>query len=213
LESKLDILTGGAPRWGNNIVDPGEVCDDGNNINGDGCSATCFPELCGNDIVDVGEQCDDGNLITGDSCNEFCQVETCIEDSDCQQGQVCTDDLICEGPSQTVVVFRTNVLQGDYSGCSRDDNCWIVVDFNQNGSLDAFGFAGRSSRCDPGTPIIQTPRGFDVNEYGYTNRLKICDEDRKQTRWDSRILPQDIEFSRDPTAPFTGNQQETIIVV
>jgi len=31
----------GGPRCGDGMVDPGEQCDDGNTINGDGCSSTC----------------------------------------------------------------------------------------------------------------------------------------------------------------------------
>ena len=50
---------------GNGILDPGEVCDDGNTISGDGCSGNCLSnETCGNGIVDVadGEGCDCGTL-------------------------------------------------------------------------------------------------------------------------------------------------------
>ena len=40
----------------------GELCDDGNTIGGDGCSADCTSvEICGNGIKDVSEVCDDGN--------------------------------------------------------------------------------------------------------------------------------------------------------
>ena len=49
---------------GNGVLDPGEVCDDGNQISGDGCSGTCTSaEVCGNGIVDVaaGEGCDCGD--------------------------------------------------------------------------------------------------------------------------------------------------------
>jgi cysteine-rich repeat protein len=54
---------------GNGIVDPGEVCDDGNQVSGDGCEPTCMSTGgCGNGKVDVGEQCDDGNTTTSDSC-------------------------------------------------------------------------------------------------------------------------------------------------
>lgn len=67
---------------GNGIVDAsaGEVCDDGNASDGDGCSHDCrSSEVCGNGIVDVaaGEQCDSGGIDTL-SCNgAICTVTLC----------------------------------------------------------------------------------------------------------------------------------------
>ena len=63
---------------GDGIVEPGEVCDDGNTRSGDGCSADCKSnETCGNGIIDtaVGEQCDDGNLLSHDGCDSKCSAE------------------------------------------------------------------------------------------------------------------------------------------
>src|SRR4029450_10028866 len=52
---------------GNNVTTPpGETCDDGNHVGGDGCSARCTTEACGNHVVDVGETCDDGNTVDDD---------------------------------------------------------------------------------------------------------------------------------------------------
>jgi len=62
---------------GNGVVDPGEQCDDGNTVSGDGCSASCRLEACGNGILDPGEQCDDGNLVSGDGCSAGCRLEVC----------------------------------------------------------------------------------------------------------------------------------------
>src|SRR5258707_1343212 len=59
----------------NGTVDIGEQCDDGNNTNGDGCSASCQLEVCGNSVVDAGEACDDGNTVSGDGCSRACQQE------------------------------------------------------------------------------------------------------------------------------------------
>ncbi len=39
---------------GDGFVDPGEGCDDGNNLGGDGCSATCQPEVVGETDSDTG---------------------------------------------------------------------------------------------------------------------------------------------------------------
>ncbi len=67
------------PRCGDGIVDPGEGCDDGNTVSGDGCSSTCQVEtpqpVCGNGILESGEQCDDGNTVSGDGCSSTCQLE------------------------------------------------------------------------------------------------------------------------------------------
>lgn len=49
---------------GNGRVDPGESCDDGNEVAGDGCSADCgSTEVCGNGVIDqdLGEACDCGD--------------------------------------------------------------------------------------------------------------------------------------------------------
>ena len=75
-----------------------EVCDDGNLLDGDGCSSNCddletrcpngqyvssnteCPEppilpVCGNLVVEGEESCDDGNAINGDGCDQSCHAE------------------------------------------------------------------------------------------------------------------------------------------
>jgi fibro-slime domain-containing protein len=62
-----------------------EACDDGNNRNFDGCSASCQTEpscqsgmacanKCGDGIL-LGEQCEDGNNLPGDGCDPTCKPE------------------------------------------------------------------------------------------------------------------------------------------
>jgi len=76
---------------GNGITDPGETCDDGNIVDGDGCSHACKMEKCGNGDMDPGEKCDDGNNTSGDGCSADCKsVEICgngIKDV----GEACDD--------------------------------------------------------------------------------------------------------------------------
>jgi len=56
---------------GDGIVDPGEECDDGNNDDGDGCSATCTVEaVCPGFCALGGEPCDDINTCVG--LGDFC---------------------------------------------------------------------------------------------------------------------------------------------
>ncbi|KAF2676408.1 zincin [Lentithecium fluviatile CBS 122367] len=57
----------------------GEACDDGNNIDGDGCSADCRVEIiptewCGDTIVqtNLGEECEPPNT---DTCDAFCHLK------------------------------------------------------------------------------------------------------------------------------------------
>ena len=45
------------PVCGDGQVDPGESCDDGNLVDGDGCEADCTLPHCGNGIVDPQEWC------------------------------------------------------------------------------------------------------------------------------------------------------------
>ncbi|CEM31599.1 unnamed protein product [Vitrella brassicaformis CCMP3155] len=76
-------------KCGDYIVTGSETCDDGNDMGGDGCSATCQTEsgytcptpgeicepLCGDGLVIGGEQCDDGNTAVGDGCDDNCLLE------------------------------------------------------------------------------------------------------------------------------------------
>ena len=70
--------------------DVAEVCDDGNNNSGDGCSADCKTvesgwqcrvpgracvPLCGDGKITGNEKCDDGNTDSGDGCSATCQLE------------------------------------------------------------------------------------------------------------------------------------------
>jgi len=66
---------------GDGTTDEGETCDDGNVVDGDGCSAICTIEeeeeepICGDGTVDEGETCDDGNTTDGDGCSSSCTTE------------------------------------------------------------------------------------------------------------------------------------------
>jgi cysteine-rich repeat protein len=67
---------------GNGLPDPGEMCDDGNVMDGDGCSADCKSnETCGNGFRDTntGESCDEGamNGTALSSCNASCELVAC----------------------------------------------------------------------------------------------------------------------------------------
>ena len=101
---------------GDGVVASGEVCDDGNNNDGDGCTADCkkiedgfdcakpgspCTLKCGNKVVDDGEVCDDGNNNDGDGCTADCKK---IED-----GFVCP----IEGLPCTSSACGNGIIEGD----------------------------------------------------------------------------------------------------
>jgi cysteine-rich repeat protein len=59
------------PGCGNGDPDPGEECDDGNNVSGDGCGSCCKREICGNNRIDTGELCE-GSGASADLNGEDC---------------------------------------------------------------------------------------------------------------------------------------------
>jgi cysteine-rich repeat protein len=62
---------------GDGIVDPGEECDDGNDIDDDECTNACTLPACGDGIVQAGEECDDGNDDDTDACLSNCTLASC----------------------------------------------------------------------------------------------------------------------------------------
>lgn len=75
-------------RCGNGIEDPGEQCDDGNQIDTDECTVACKVPRCGDGAKQFGEQCDDGNIIDNDGCTNTCTVPAC-GDAIVQAGEQC----------------------------------------------------------------------------------------------------------------------------
>ena len=87
-------------------------CDDGNDIDGDGCTKDCVVEagwrcidgdfdradmcieICGDAlrVLDDGS-CDDGNIFSGDGCSTVCDIETGWE---CAGGSSTTPDVCWE---------------------------------------------------------------------------------------------------------------------
>jgi len=75
---------------GDGVVDPEELCDDGDLDDDDECVA-CSPASCGDGHVHVGhEDCDDGNAVDDDACSNTCVAAVC-GDGVVQRGEECDD--------------------------------------------------------------------------------------------------------------------------
>ena len=119
-----------------------ELCDDGNQLAGDGCSPNCqYEESCRNGILDASggpanppELCDDGDTIDTDECRNNCQAGF-----GCGNGFVDNDGP--GGPS--IDEECDNGSTNDNAVC--DGDCTIPV-CGDNRFNTAAGEA-----CDPGT--------------------------------------------------------------
>jgi len=107
------------PSCGDGVVDTGEECDDGNTVDGDGCSSSCVVEpACGDGVLDAGEGCDDGNTVDGDGCSSTCVVEATCGNGVLDAGEECDDgnNVDLDGCSSTCT-NEAIVLLGD-GGCN-----------------------------------------------------------------------------------------------
>jgi cysteine-rich repeat protein len=118
----------GAQDCGNGILEGDEDCDDGNNLDGDCCSANCTYEP-------AGSPCPDDLFCNGE---ETCDgVGTCDPGTavDCDDGVGCTDD-ICDGGIDDCVSTPNDANCDDGDFCNGAEFCDPVND------------------CQPGTPVV-----------------------------------------------------------
>lgn len=67
---------------GDGVLEGSEECDDGNNLDNDGCSSICKEEKCGDGIVQANEMCDDKEgtpayMNDDDGCTKGCKTPSC----------------------------------------------------------------------------------------------------------------------------------------
>jgi cysteine-rich repeat protein len=165
------------PACGNGKVQPskGEVCDDGNNVSGDGCSADCrSQETCGNGTVDVatGEQCDTSGQTP--TCNADCTVAFCGDGKvNASRGEACDTG----GPSATCNVFcqfpacGNGVVEApeqcDDGNAINNDSCTNQCQFNcspESASAATVPLRTLGQRLNLSEPLVRSPffqRGQD----------------------------------------------------
>ena len=182
---------------GNGIQEIGESCDDGNTLDGDGCSATCEREgFCGNGNREPGEECDDGNFDPGDGCDENCQVEEGCGNGRLDVGEECDDDNLTNGDGCSNLcvdeepgavcgngIWETgegcedgNTEDGDgcSATCEREDGCG-------NGTLEG------TEQCDDGNNVSGDGCMYDCRTEFFCGD-DFCDEENNEA---CEYCPQD----------------------
>lgn len=147
-EARIPVTCAAPSVCGDSRVDIGEECDDGNDIDDDGCGHTCVAERCGDGLLQRGESCDDGNVRGGDGCSSTCAEEACgngvlegleeCDDGNLTVGDGCADRCTIEACGDGVVQAALGE-QCDDGNRSDGDGCaegCLFEDGDSDGVVD-----------------------------------------------------------------------------
>ena len=203
-------------RCGNGKIDQGEQCDQGDLIDGDGCSSHCLCEpenlidgifftprendevlkpcagdLCGNDRVDLGEECDDG-------------TPEVIDQAALQVGDTCEQCLIRACGNGIVSFNSAGVAEECDDGNTRDgDGC---DRFCRIEDLDRDGVNNTNDNCINVANANQTDTDND-------NQGDACDNDDDNDGVNDPndlcslgfVLINGLAWNSDPASDFDGD--------
>ncbi|MEZ4287363.1 MAG: hypothetical protein R3A47_04300 [Polyangiales bacterium] len=139
------------PACGTGELDELEGCDDGNVVNGDGCSALCRIEI-GTAGCTVDEQC-----VPGARCDVGGVCRGCLEDADCDDLNSCTaDTCVSQECSFSARALGDSCAGGVCNGDAMAPACVVCVD---NG-------AGTDAGCTAGAPDCVNSGGLKCTGCG-----------------------------------------------
>ena len=153
---------------GNDVVEPGEECDDGNVDPYDACLENCVMATCGDLVVQDGvEECDDGkNGDNDDGCSDDCMGPVCgdgvvhipedCDDMNANNGDGCEND--CSWTSK--IIFVTSKLYTGKMGglLGADKACMELAQNAKNGPLPGIYMAWLSTtNASPLTRMTHSP--------------------------------------------------------
>ena len=172
-----------SPICGNGRIETGEVCDDGNTADLDGCSSTCQTEqaVCGNNIVETGETCDDGNRLNGDSCPSDCIAQSTLE---------------CRGANGPAGYWRFD--EGSWTGAvgevkDSSDNTNDGKSFGNANTIDG-GKIGKAGTFDGDGDYVSVPDSDSISlKEEFSISLWVKDE--KATKVINKILYKNGEYA------------------
>jgi len=146
---------------GDGFVSGTEACDDGNVVDGDGCTSACKIPGCGNGQVEAGEECDDGNTDNLDGCTASCKNAQCgdgflqVGVEECDDGNMVDTDACtssCMNARCLDGIVQIGVEDCDDANTDNSDQCTSKCKAPACG--DGLVFAG-VEECDDGN-IIET---------------------------------------------------------
>ncbi|MFC1641252.1 DUF4215 domain-containing protein [Myxococcota bacterium] len=136
---------------GNGELEPGELCDDGNTEDDDGCAEDCQTQdpdyvcltpgeecvraaLCGNGILEGKEICDDSNTQDGDGCAENCRTvedgwlcprpgRLCVELPACGNG-ILERGETCDDGNEVSGDGCSGLDEADLTACQVEEGFW-----------------------------------------------------------------------------------------
>jgi cysteine-rich repeat protein len=203
---------------GDGIVEGAEICDDGNTIDGDGCSSNCIPEICGDSILENNgvppdEECDDGNTVDLDGCDGNCVCEGCGDgfvcgEEECDDGNTddtdeckndCTQNVVCgngilEPPTEEC--DDGNTIDGD--GCSatcllEPDVDYVATKDDQkcvNGINKSWGGVIKAANKASGKCVKDISKGKVTGSYiDCSNAANLGKAFDKTTKTDAKSCP------------------------
>jgi cysteine-rich repeat protein len=154
----------GGSTCGNEDIADGEDCDDGNSVNGDGCSANCLIEGSSNEMTSL---CGNGKKEAGESCEKIsgvfpagCDPKTCLNNGTSVCAKV-TDSGCCGNGAK-----ETGEDCDGSEGCSQQ--C-LFKGSSEDYSTPSFcgdgkqGF-GEASACDPSSVIGDGIDAYQIAE-------------------------------------------------
>ena len=164
LEEDCDLLddatdNDSCPACADGILNAGEECDDGNLVDGDGCTRDCIIEFCGDGVINNSgtEECDDGDTNSdteANACRTDCTLPGC-GDGVIDSGETCDDgmetatcDIDCTDVSCGDGLANTTAGEEcDDANASNNDAC--LNDCTDAACGDGFVFTGTED-CDDG---------------------------------------------------------------
>jgi cysteine-rich repeat protein len=158
----VDACCPGPSCCGNGVVADGEECDDGNEVNGDCCSATCT-------LDPIGQVCSDNNACTDDlGCDGAGSCEHANNSAAC--GLPCRPGVCSGGLCNLGAFLPAGTPCEDGNPCTTGDQCFGT----------AYCYAGTAvtcplpcQSCAPDTGCVAVPRSASACDTAAPSVLRL----------------------------------------